>query len=58
MAKRKQKTITDCEQLAIDNEHADGCYGGFKEYKPPIYEHRSNTDTQVKINNLFGDFNQ
>jgi hypothetical protein len=42
----------------LGKEESDTLYGGFKEYKPPIYEQDESTSYSFKPNDLLIDINQ
>lgn len=54
LVKKKQQTnLQDCQSFKIDLDCSDKLFGGFKEYKPPIYEHDIGIKTQVEVTDLF-----
>ncbi|WP_134087629.1 hypothetical protein [Olivibacter sp. XZL3] len=54
--KKRERNVAACERYKLDEQQSDQLFGGFKEYKPPIYEQSQDTATKVKINDLFNDF--
>ncbi|SEM90423.1 hypothetical protein SAMN05421856_10895 [Chryseobacterium taichungense] len=59
ITKAKSKNIDSCKQkLDIqDQAESDSFFGGFREYKPPIYTQNHIENTELKIKNLFSDTN-
>ncbi|SHG71732.1 hypothetical protein [Pedobacter caeni] len=55
--KTKKIRLEDCSSFEMDKEQSDQFFGGFKEYKPPIYEHESPGKTQITISDLFMETN-
>jgi len=56
--KKKQKSkLEQCASFEIGKEDSDTVYGGFKEYKPPIYEQDNSTDYSFKTTDLLSDIN-
>lgn len=47
-----------CTSFEIKKEEADECYGGYREYKPPIYETENTTGKPFKTTDLLVDINQ
>jgi len=47
-----------CVDFEIKKEESDSLYGGFKEYKPPIYEQDDATNYSFKTTDLLIDINQ
>ncbi|UPK72102.1 hypothetical protein [Chitinophaga filiformis] len=56
--KNTTPALEQCTAFAIKNEESDTVYGGFKEYKPPIYEQDDTTNCSYKTNDLLIDINQ
>ncbi len=59
ITKTKNRNIDSCKQkLDIqDQVQSDSFFGGFREYKPPIYTQDHTQNTELKIKNLFSDSN-
>lgn len=59
ISKAKTKNIDNCKQkLDIqDQAESDSFFGGFREYKPPIYTQNHIGNIELKIKNLFSDSN-
>ena len=57
ISKAKNKNIDSCKQkLDIqDQAESDSFFGGFREYKPPIYTQNHIENIELKIKNLFSD---
>jgi hypothetical protein len=47
--------IEDCMCFEIHKIESDELYGGYKEYKPNIYEKENTIEIKARINNLFSD---
>ncbi|WP_076382839.1 hypothetical protein [Filimonas lacunae] len=45
--------LENCTSFQIEKEESDKLYGGFKEYKPPIYEQEGQGNTTFKTTELF-----
>lgn len=50
---RKKISLSECASFEVNREQSDKFFGGFKEYKPPIYEHESAVTTRIIISDLF-----
>ncbi|SFF09503.1 hypothetical protein SAMN05518672_11615 [Chitinophaga sp. CF118] len=50
--------LEQCKDFEIKKEESDALYGGFKEYKPPIYEQDDSTNYSFKTTDLLIDINQ
>lgn len=50
--------LEQCAAFEIKKEESDTLYGGFKEYKPPIYEQDDSTTNTFKTTDLLIDINQ
>lgn len=45
--------LDDCSSFEVGEEQSSQFFGGFKEYKPPIYEYESPVNTHIIISDLF-----
>ena len=50
--------LEQCTAFEIKKEESDALYGGFKEYKPPIYEQDDAANQSFKTTDLLIDINQ
>lgn len=50
--------LEHCIQFELQKEESDALYGGFKEYKPPIYEQEEAGEHSFKTTDLLIDINQ
>ena len=50
--------LEDCSSFQINKEESDALYGGFKEYKPPIYEQDEHSNCSFKTSDLLVDIHQ
>ncbi|PSL31009.1 hypothetical protein [Chitinophaga ginsengisoli] len=57
-AKKSKPALEKCTAFEIKKEESDVLYGGFKEYKPPIYEQDDSTNYSFKTTELLIDINQ
>ncbi|SHM71963.1 hypothetical protein [Chitinophaga sp. CF418] len=57
-SKNTKPGLEKCTAFEIKKEESDAVYGGFKEYKPPIYEQDDSTNYSFKTNDLLIDINQ
>lgn len=55
---KKRSFLADCIAFKVDDEQSDLLYGGFKEYKPPIYEQKKEVNNSIKTIELVSDINQ
>ena len=55
---KKNINLIDCSSFEVTKEQSSELFGGFKEYKPPIYEHESAVSTQISISDLFLETNR
>lgn len=56
---RKQKALlADCVAFKVEDEQSDLLYGGFKEYKPAIYEQEKIIDNSIRTIDLMANVNQ
>lgn len=53
--KKKVSGLEDCSGFEVDKHQSDSFYGGFKEFKPPIYEHESALNVGFKTTDLLSD---
>lgn len=53
--KKEILNLDDCTAYEVEKSQSDSFYGGFKEYKPPIYEHESAVSTKINISDLISD---
>lgn len=53
--KREPRTLEDCTSFEVNKDDSNTLFGGFKEYKPPIYEYNNATDRSFKTTDLFTD---
>lgn len=53
LKKRNKSSIETCEDFKLDQQQSDKLFGGFKEYKPPIYEHENQVSSHIKVTDLF-----
>lgn len=51
---RPKFSLSDFERLAVAKEESGSLLGGYKEYKPTIYDHEYKGDKASDINNLLG----
>jgi hypothetical protein len=56
--KNTKPGLDTCTAFEIKKEESDVLYGGFKEYKPPIYEQEDATNCSFKTNDLLIDINK
>lgn len=50
---KKRISIKDCSSFEMKKEQAEQFFGGFKEYKPPIYEQEDFIKSNIIITDLF-----
>lgn len=50
--KKQTASLQECSVFGVDQNQSDSLYGGFKEYKPPIYEHESAINTGHNVTDL------
>jgi len=50
--KKEPQTLEECSDFEINKGDANTLYGGFKEYKPPIYEYDNANDRSFKTTDL------
>ncbi len=55
--RKEPPVIEECTSFEVNKEDANTLFGGFKEYKPPIYEHDNATDRSFKTTDLLTDIN-
>lgn len=53
--KKEAPVLDNCTSFQVNKDDADTLFGGFKEYKPPIYEYDNATDRSFKTIDLFTD---
>jgi len=53
--KKRNSSVQDYSEFEVDKDRSDSFYGGFKEYKPPIYEHESVHSSGIKVTDLISD---
>jgi hypothetical protein len=51
--KKEPPTLEECTDFEVNKDDANTLFGGFKEYKPPIYEYDDATDRSFKTTDLF-----
>lgn len=56
--KKNKPGLAQCVDFEIEKEESDTLYGGFKEYKPPIYEQDVPATYSFKTTDLLVDINQ
>jgi hypothetical protein len=56
--KKTNPRLEQCTDFEIQKEESDALYGGFKEYKPPIYEQDDSVNNSFKTTDLLIDINQ
>ncbi|ARS35713.1 hypothetical protein [Pontibacter actiniarum] len=50
----KKKSLADLGDVAIADAESHTLSGGFKEYKPPLYDAEKHPAVRIKISQLFG----
>ena len=50
--KRADRTLRSLDYEAVAPEQAHACLGGFKEYKPPIYEKENFINSEIEASKL------
>ncbi|GGH58914.1 hypothetical protein HNQ91_000522 [Filimonas zeae] len=55
---KKIPELEECSSFQMHKEEADTLYGGFKEYKPPIYEQDATAEASFKTTDLLTDIHQ
>lgn len=55
---KQMPELDHCSSFEIHKEEADTLYGGFKEYKPPIYEQDAPVESTFKTTDLLTDIHQ
>lgn len=55
---RKPSKLSDCSAFEIKKAESDMVFGGFREYKPPIYEPEQQENRQFKTTELLADISQ
>ena len=53
--KKAPPALEECAGFEVNKDDANTLFGGFKEYKPPIYEYDNATDRSFKITDLLTD---
>lgn len=56
--KNTRRGLEQCADFEIKKDESDAVYGGFKEYKPPIYEQDDTVNYSIKTTDLLIDINQ
>lgn len=56
--KRKHLELSKCTSFEITKDEADTVCGGFKEYKPPIYEPEETREHTFRTVDLLTDMHQ
>ncbi|SKC99210.1 hypothetical protein SAMN05660461_1406 [Chitinophaga ginsengisegetis] len=54
----KSSKLSDCTSFEIKKEESDMVFGGFREYKPPIYDPEQQENRQFKTTELLSDISQ
>lgn len=50
--KKEPVTLEECSDFEVKEGDANTLFGGFKEYKPPIYEYDNASDRSFKTTDL------
>jgi len=50
--KKEPATLEECSDFEVKKDDANTLFGGFKEYKPPIYEYDNANDRTFKTTDL------
>jgi len=50
--KKEPPTLEECTEFELNKDNANALFGGFKEYKPPIYEYDNVADRSLKTTDL------
>lgn len=51
-SKKELPTLEECGDFEVNKDDANVLFGGFKEYKPPIYEYDNASDRSFKTTDL------
>jgi hypothetical protein len=57
-SKKHTGKLNDCTQMQLNKDEADAIHGGFKEYKPPIYEPEEANEHTFRTVDLLTDIHQ
>ena len=55
--KKEPPVLDECANFEVDKEDANTLFGGFKEYKAPLYEFDNASDRSFKTSDLLTDMN-
>ncbi|TDS14849.1 hypothetical protein [Sphingobacterium paludis] len=51
----QNKTLNNCDEFKMNDQHASNLFGGYREAKPPIHELKDTTLDLMRVNDLLSD---